>query len=446
MRRASLTLISNLYLAVREADFQEKDHLIMILDLLRDALDTSMAIQADSSAAALAASFLPTTTTLFIAHALRSVTTPSSFIYPVISHFLLQRAELDIGDVPLLYNLLYTASDKYKQERMWMLRFLRDVARSGGRSDWKIFKRRRTWELLASLYDACDAGNGAGVSAERAVEETAIRALVEDTTSWLVKNADVGIELVTRRGLLAWMWQQIVREGVVALADHGSSSSTHGKSELQKGQASLDTVHPAGALRSVWILLLAQLLRHIDLDRLHRATDATWISTTLQLTLTTLKALHNCHHQHHHASSSSSLPSVSPELIYTITNAASIVLEKILLFVEHPATTPLVHHETSVLECLEKLMDLALSNTNHNKSLSADGGEREGRRREEMLVRIQRSALTLASASASASSAGVQKTLASLVHRSTSVCRQFDLETSSLVISSLFTPTPTSNL
>ncbi|KAJ1022552.1 hypothetical protein NDA16_003541 [Ustilago loliicola] len=226
MRSACLTLISNLYLAVREADFQEKDHLIMVLDLLRDALDSATPLQ-DSDTPSPAA-FLPTTTTLFIAHALRSVVTPGSFIYPVISHFLLQRPELDVGDVPLLYNLLYTASDKYKQERMWMLRFLRDVARSGGRSDWKIFKRRRTWELLASLYDACDVA-AAGISAERAVEEAAMRALIEDTTAWLMRNGDVAIELVTRRGLLTWIWQQVVKEGVVAIAEHRNSSAQQGE-------------------------------------------------------------------------------------------------------------------------------------------------------------------------------------------------------------------------
>ncbi len=50
------------------------------------------------------------------------------------------------------------------------------------------------------------------------MEEMAMRALVEDTTAWLVRKGDVAIELVTRRGLLTWIWQQVVREGVVAIA------------------------------------------------------------------------------------------------------------------------------------------------------------------------------------------------------------------------------------
>ncbi|SPO27725.1 related to URB1 - nucleolar protein required for the normal accumulation of 25S and 5.8S rRNAs [Ustilago trichophora] len=411
MRRASLTLISNLYLAVREADFQEKDHLIMVLDLLRDALDSCVAIQDDSSPSD--GPFLPTTTTLFIAHSLRSVTTPSSFIYPVISHFLLQRPELDVSDVPLLYNLLYTASDKYKQERMWMLRFLRDVARSGGRSDWKILKRRRTWELLASLYDGCDA-TGSGISAERAVEETAIRALVEDTTCWLVKNPDVGIELVTRRGLLAWIWQQLVREGVVALAGHTSITLL----DTPKSESVADAVQSAGVLRSVWILLLSQLLRSVDLDRLHRATDTAWIGTTLNLTLIILKALHNCVF-----SASPALPSVSMELVRTISCAASVVLEKFLIFAEEPC---LAWHKSAVIEALEMLLNLAAEDGSESKEM------------EQTLVRIQRSALNLAPTVST--DRKTQISLAKLIRRSTVLCKRFDVETASLVLGNLFTP------
>ncbi|SNX86060.1 related to URB1 - nucleolar protein required for the normal accumulation of 25S and 5.8S rRNAs [Melanopsichium pennsylvanicum] len=413
MRAASLTLISNLYLAIREADFQERDHMVMILDLLRDALDSSIAIQDDSTTPT-SAPFLPTTTTLFIAHALRSVTTPSSFIYPVISHFLLQRPELDVSDVPLLYNLLYTASDKYKQERMWMLRFLRDVARSGGRSDWKIFKRRRTWELLASLYDACDT-SGAGVSVEKAVEDTAIRALVEDTTAWLARSPDVAIELITRRGLLAWIWQQVVKEGVMALADRKSSN---GQEKKQKDDGT-DAIQPAGTLRSVWMLLLAQLLRSVDLDRLHRATDSAWIPTTLNLTFTTIRALHNCQS----SPSNPTLPIVSSDLVRTVTCAAAVVLEKVLLFSEDPA---LALRAQMVVGMLEKMLDLA-------QALETGGKEME-----ECLVRIQQCLLLVAAGVADAKTG---KVLARLIRRSTALCRLFDTETASLVVSNLFTPT-----
>ncbi|GAC93665.1 hypothetical protein PHSY_001230 [Pseudozyma hubeiensis SY62] len=429
MRRASLTLISSLYLAAREADFQEKDHLQMVLDLLRDALDSSIAIQdsalSESTVVPSDAPYLPTTTTLFIAHALRSVTTPGSFIYPVISHFLLQRPELDVGDVPLLYNLLYSASDKYKQERMWMLRFLRDVARSGGRSDWKIFKRRRTWDLLASLYDACDGGlTGAGMDSDRAVEETSMRALIEDTTAWLVRNADVAIELVTRRGLLTWIWQQAVREGVVALAEHHSSDGPR-LSEVTSAEASaLSTL----TLRSVWILLLAQLTRSIDLDRLHRATDSAWLAPIITLTSTTIRALHKCAA----STNSRNLPAVSADLVRTISYAATSTMEKVLLFADDPAMGLWTRQ---MVEALDMMMDLA------DKAMEV---KKDDKVWERCCVGVQRCALALAAASTSAdgqtrvTSPEEQKKLARLIRRTTTVCRRLDSETSQLVLGNLF--------
>ncbi|KAI3485891.1 hypothetical protein L1887_50690 [Cichorium endivia] len=409
MRRASLTLISSLYLAVREADFQERDHLIMVLDLLRDALDSTQAVQ-DSSADA---PFLPTTTTLFIAHSLRSVTTPASFIYPVISHFLLQRSELDVGDVPLLYNLLYTASDRVKQERMWMLRLLRDVARSGGRSDWKILKRRRTWELLASLYDACDA-RGVGASADRAVEEAAMRALVEDTTFWLVANADVAIELVTRRGLLAWMWQQIVREGVVALADPALGERTE--------MAGVDSLPPASAPRSVCMLLLAQLMRSVDVDRLDRATQGAWIAPVLSLVHTTTAALHNCAT----APAGGHLPKASDELVRTITCAAAEVIDRLVPHAQEHARL----HATALLATLETLVKLGA------KALHSAGKKRA--HVERACVRVNSALLTIASALTDAAST---RRMAVILRQSTALCMRFDAQIHALVTSNLFPPT-----
>ncbi|TKY84642.1 hypothetical protein EX895_006544 [Sporisorium graminicola] len=411
MRRASLTLVSNLYLAVREAEFQEKDHLIMVLDLLRDALDSTATIQGTASATTTAsdAPYLPTTATLFIAHALRSVTTPASFIYPVISHFLLQRPELDVGDVPLLYNLLYTASDKYKQERMWMLRFLRDVARSGGRSDWKVFKRRRTWELLASLYDACDGAGSVMASSERAVEEMSMQALIEDTTAWLVRNNDVAIELVTRRGLLTWMWQQAVREGVVAIAEHHVST-------IDPPSTSILT------LRSIWMLLLAQITSSIDLDRLDRATDSAWLAPTITLTLTTVKALHNCS-----SSAGRSLPSVSADQVRTISSCATLILDRIVAFADQSSSAMGLWGE-SIIEMLMLVMDLA------DTALEVDRADNVW---QESCLRVQRCALAWAATNTGKEQ---EKELVKLVRRSTGVCRRFDSETASLVISTLFSP------
>lgn len=122
---------------------QEKAHVIHLLDLLRDQLG-SASNDMDCIPR------LPSYTTLLSAHALRGIFYPSSFIYPITARFLLQRPELDITDVPMLFSLLYSSSDNWKKERIWIIKFLADGMRSS--EDWRILKRRHTWDLLASLY------------------------------------------------------------------------------------------------------------------------------------------------------------------------------------------------------------------------------------------------------------------------------------------------------
>ncbi|KAG2064662.1 hypothetical protein BDR04DRAFT_1162323 [Suillus decipiens] len=75
----------------------------------------------------------------------------SNFLYPCTACFL-QRPELVVTDVPMLYDMLHGSSDDWKRERGWIIRFL-----SGGMmstEDWKVLKRRHTWELLSSLVQS----------------------------------------------------------------------------------------------------------------------------------------------------------------------------------------------------------------------------------------------------------------------------------------------------
>jgi nucleolar pre-ribosomal-associated protein 1 len=73
---------------------------------------------------------MPFITTLFFAHVLRAIADPSSFLYPLTSRFLLQRPVLDGKDVPMLYGMLYAAGEGSRKERRWIVRFIRDAARS----------------------------------------------------------------------------------------------------------------------------------------------------------------------------------------------------------------------------------------------------------------------------------------------------------------------------
>lgn len=114
-----------------------------VLDLLRDLLPAP----SDEPPIRLASY-----TTLVLVHALRGIFYPSNFIYPLTARFLLQRPELDPHDVPLLYGMLYSSSEDWKKERGWIIKFIGDGLSST--DDWRVFKRRHTWDLLASLFQS----------------------------------------------------------------------------------------------------------------------------------------------------------------------------------------------------------------------------------------------------------------------------------------------------
>ena len=129
---------------------QERAQVIHILDLLRDQIPAR--IEASTSLESESIPRLPSYITLLHAHALRGIFYASNFMYPITARFLLQRPELDIHDVPMLYGLLYSSGDDWKKERGWMIRFLADGMMSS--DDWRLLKRRHTWDLLASLYQS----------------------------------------------------------------------------------------------------------------------------------------------------------------------------------------------------------------------------------------------------------------------------------------------------
>nr|ODN91496.1 hypothetical protein L204_05480 [Cryptococcus depauperatus CBS 7855] len=122
---------------IETTPFYERAQLRYTLHLLRHSISTP-------------GSRLPTLTTLYFAHALRSLASPSHFLYPLSSRFLLQRPIFDINDTPMLYSMLYAHNDGWKRERGWIVRFLKDGVRS--ESDWRVIKRRNVWTLLSTIF------------------------------------------------------------------------------------------------------------------------------------------------------------------------------------------------------------------------------------------------------------------------------------------------------
>lgn len=122
---------------------QEKLHVMYILSLLKNTLPPPSNQPPPR---------LPALITLLLHNALRGILYPSSFLFPLTSQFLLQRSELDTHDVPMFYSMLYSNSDDWKRQRVWIIRSL--VNGMVSTDDWATLKRRRTWEVLASLFEA----------------------------------------------------------------------------------------------------------------------------------------------------------------------------------------------------------------------------------------------------------------------------------------------------
>ena len=96
---------------------------------------------------------IPCLISLFVAQSLMILSKPESHLYPQINRFLLQRPCLDLGDIPLFYNFLYSGSLHFKQERHWMLNLLTEGLVDS--TDWNLYCRRHVLELTWSLGKSC---------------------------------------------------------------------------------------------------------------------------------------------------------------------------------------------------------------------------------------------------------------------------------------------------
>ncbi|KAG2014276.1 hypothetical protein CC2G_011109 [Coprinopsis cinerea AmutBmut pab1-1] len=201
-RRLALSLLVGVWKLVEGTELQEKGHLLYVMNQIKNLFPPPSTPSSDAYPPR-----LPSYITLLLFHALRGIFNPSHFMYPLTSRFLLQRPEIDMTDVPMLYSLLYSSvDDRWRKERGWILRFLADgmLATGSGSQDWKILKRRHTWDLLASLYQSA---SEASVDKEKGLRQAILCVLVN-----LTRHSRPCSSLVLKSGLLAWMEMQLKRE------------------------------------------------------------------------------------------------------------------------------------------------------------------------------------------------------------------------------------------
>lgn len=221
-RVLALNILANAYKKVPLTDFQEKQHLLLVLDYAGNSYRED-----DDARQSAFPPALPLTTTLFVAHSLRSLGIPSLYLYPLISRFMLQRPKPDPSDIPLLYNFLYSSSAQSttaKAEKIFILRFLLACIKYGGVLEWKIMKRRHVWESICSLYTA----EGADANIKR---------IIEDIFIAVSRKPDLAFQVVVRHSWLNYILQ-------AHLLDHQAKS------------------------RRIWVKCIANLLESIDLDRM----------------------------------------------------------------------------------------------------------------------------------------------------------------------------------
>ena len=130
----------------------EKPHVEYLLHLLKNLYDPISSNLTSKSSETTIPPRLPVYTTLHLCHSLRGIFYPSNFIYPLTSRHLLQRPTFDSSDVPMLFGMFYSSStEQWKKERGWMTKFLCDGMQGG--LEWRILKRRYTWDLVASRFE-----------------------------------------------------------------------------------------------------------------------------------------------------------------------------------------------------------------------------------------------------------------------------------------------------
>lgn len=178
-RKVGFFLIDQLYGILGSSNLREKKQLLLLCDSFRNSIidrDTPQRI--------------PNIISLFVAQSLLIFTKPDHYMYPLINRFLLQRPWIDLEDIPLLYNLLYSSSDNYKQERSWILRLLSCGIQN--KDDFKSYRRRHISNLLNSLFHS----NLSDISIRKYIIEIYIK---------LCSNSSIIVDLIIQNGLLSWI-------------------------------------------------------------------------------------------------------------------------------------------------------------------------------------------------------------------------------------------------
>jgi hypothetical protein len=141
VRKTCHYILAEFHQVLNDGDSRERNQVLLLLNMLKNAIVSS---KDDSHP------IVPSLITMFVAHSISILIKPESYLYPLVNKFTLQRPVIDLEDVPMFYELFYSANEENRMERMWMLKLLLHGLHSG--KDYLIFKRRHVIEILFGYF------------------------------------------------------------------------------------------------------------------------------------------------------------------------------------------------------------------------------------------------------------------------------------------------------
>ncbi|CAG8618200.1 725_t:CDS:10 [Paraglomus brasilianum] len=182
VRRAAYYLLDEFYVLLERAIFREKKQILLLLNSLKNAITERESIESPQR--------IPTIITVFVAHSLTIFLNPAHSMYPQINKFLLQRPIIDLADVPMFYQLMYSSSSNSQKDRVWILRLLSAGLKSF--SDYKLFKRRYVWDIISGYYIS-------------RVSDNVTRKIINEIIFQAASIPNVINDMIIKNGLLAWI-------------------------------------------------------------------------------------------------------------------------------------------------------------------------------------------------------------------------------------------------
>lgn len=190
VRKEAMTNISKIGAKLKESSFEEKEQVWL---LLCEVVETSKKIVNREP--------FPTIISSFASHSVAVLCDPLHCLYPKINKFLSQGPTWQIDKVPLMYKVLDESpslDDHHYSEVSWLLTFMLDGLRKP--ADMGIFRKRRVFEKLFSLYNSPYLGAG--------LQEKILQLLFRATT---IEGGST--TLITRFSSMTWLEVQVALGG-----------------------------------------------------------------------------------------------------------------------------------------------------------------------------------------------------------------------------------------